>query len=204
MKKIMKVLTVLLFSLFLLSSNSYAQHQKGSVFLAARMGHLEINGFGPRVYGGIELEFMIADNFGIHYSILFGKEYFHMPLAPVGGILTGLLVGSAFKSDSTRNGVGIGIIIGLLTALIPEGISYTIPVAKRFYIAPYVSPLQFEYLKSDNGQDAFAGGALGLRVHQYFNAGSFRLSPYFEYKIHYSENIHPGFSTGLNFALKLK
>lgn len=197
----MKVFLFILAFFLVQHTSCYAQHQKGSVFLSARMGHLEIQDFGPRVYGGLELEFMVRDRIGIHYSLLLGKNYFHMPLGPVAGVFTGIAVGLfAYKSDSTKTGVGLGVIVGLLTAIIPEGISYTIPLSKRSYLAPYISPLQFEYLKTDGGQDAFAGGGLGLRFHQYVKSGKLRFSPYFEYKIHYNKNPHPGFSTGLNFS----
>jgi hypothetical protein len=64
--------------------------------------------------------------------------------------------------------------------------------------------LQFEYIKTGGEQDAFAGGALGIRFHQYLKSGKSRISPYFEYKIHYDKDLHPGFSTGLMFSWAIK
>lgn len=203
----MKVVVIVLTSFFILSGNCNAQHKDGRVFFSSRIGYLDQDGFGPRGFGGMELEFMLGDRFGIHYTLLGGQDYFHMPLAPIVGTLIGFIVGSTkSSSDTTKRNVGMGIVIGIIGALIPEGISYTMPISKktRLYIAPYFSPLQFEYLKTGGGQNGFAGGALGLRYHQYLSSGKSRISPYFEYKIHYHRDLHPGFSTGLMFSWALK
>jgi uncharacterized membrane protein YeaQ/YmgE (transglycosylase-associated protein family) len=201
----MKVVLTLFTFLFII--NCQAQHKDGSVYFSPRVGYLDIDGFAPRPFGGMELEFMVSDRWGIHYTILGGQNYFHMPLMPIVGALAGFIVGSTkSSSDSSKRNVGMGIIVGIIGALIPEGISYTMPISTRskLYVAPYISPLQFEYLKTKGGgQDGFAGGAVGLRFHQYFGEGKSRISPYFEYKIHYAKDLHPGFSAGLMFSWAL-
>ena len=93
--------------------------------------------------------------------------------------------------------------IGILTAIIPEGISYNIELNDHAGLAPYISPLQFEYLKS-SGQDSFAGGAIGIRYHQYVSDNAIRISPSLEYKIHYHNPAHGGISAGINFAYRIK
>ncbi len=197
----MKYVIILLASFLMQPSSAFAQHNKGSAFLSPRIGYLNIDGFNPQPYIGIELDYMVSDKVGIHYSLLFGQKYFHMPLAPIGGAFIGIAIAkAASESDTTRSGMGIGLFVGLLTAIIPEGISYTTRVSSKLYIAPYVSPLQFEVLN----KEAFAGGAIGLRFHRYFHSEKIRLSPYFEIKKYYGTTPHLGFSTGasLSFAIK--
>jgi hypothetical protein len=196
------LLALLLSSSFVCQSQ---ENEKRALFLSAKSGYLSIKDFGPRYYGGIELDAMVGDRLGIHYSLLLGEKYFHMPLAPIGGVFAGLAVGKA-AADSTKTfgGLGAGLLIGLITSIIPEGVSYNIPVNNTLTLAPYISPLQFEYLKTTEGQDSFAGGGVGFRLHKNLKENLFRISPYFEYKMHYHRDFHNGFSTGLNFSVNLK
>lgn len=198
----------LICAVILLASVFNCQSQekmKRDAFLSAKTGYLSINDFDARFYGGIELDAMVNDRIGIHYSILFGKDYFHMPLAPIGGWFAGLAVGmAASDSSKTFGGLGAGLLVGIITSIIPEGISYNIPINDELTIAPYISPLQFEYLKTGGGQDSFAGGGIGLRLHKTIDNNRFRISPYFEYKMHYHSDLHNGISAGLNFSANLK
>ncbi len=200
----MKVLIYLLIGFIIQQSSCLAQDQKAKSFLSAKIGHLQIDGYSPRLYGGVEFDVIFPNRIGIHYSFLFGKDYFHMPLAPVGGLFTGIAAGLFFSSsDSTKTGLGTGIIVGLLTAIIPEGISYNIPISHKLQIAPYISPLQFEVIRRNNNSKGYAGGAIGIKLHQYLISEKMRLSPYVEMKIHYSKTPNPGFSAGLNVAVSL-
>ncbi len=184
---------------------SQAQTQSGDVFAGARLGYLTLDGFNPRVYGGADLEVMVSDKIGIQYSFLGGKEYFHMPLAPFGGLFVGLAIGSTENDSTGKRNVGAGILFGLLTAIIPEGVSYNIPLeSMNSSIAPYISPLQFEYIKSPSqsgGQDSYAGGAVGLRYNYFL--GRIRLSLNAEYKIHYHNPVHGGISAGFGLGYNL-
>jgi len=194
--------SIVLAASFLVAQMASAQIEKGTSYLTARSGYLSINEYTPRGYGGLELDILAWEKVGIHYSLLFGEKYFHMPLAPLGGVFLGLAI--AGTEDSTGNNrIGPGLVLGLLTAIIPEGISYNIKLSEKSGLAPYISPLQFEYLKGD-GQDSYAGGAVGLRYHQYLADKQFRISPAIEYKIHYNKNSHGGISAGLNIAYQLK
>ena len=183
--------------ILLFSFQGHAQIEKGAIYFGARAGYLSIEDYAPRTYGGLELDVMVTDKIGIHYSILFGEEYFHMPLAPVGGFFV-----AAAVSDIDE-GFGFGLLLGAITAIIPEGVSYNIPLGENSGFAPYISPLQFEYVPSGEG-NTYPGGAIGLRYHQYVGKKLFRVSPMVEYKVHYNKNPHLGISAGLNIALQLK
>lgn len=183
---------------------SFGTSQAQEHFVSIKTGQIDLADYTPRFYVGAELDFNFESGFGIHYSLLFGKKYFHMPLAPIGGAFVGLAIIGGSGSDTTSRKWGAGILIGLLTAAIPEGIHYNIKVSDAFAITPYISPLQFEYIGRNTrsgGQDSFAGGGIGARFHFYL--GGARISPYAEYKIHYHKYIHNGYSAGINVAMKL-
>jgi hypothetical protein len=200
----MKKFLALIFILISVGT-AQAQLEKGATYLSLRTGQVNLEDYTPRFYGGVELDVMVSDNIGIHYSVLFGEKYFHMPLAPFGGLFVGLAIGGSRDSTDSRR-IGAGILFGLLTAIIPEGISYNFKVNDAMGVAPYISPLQFEYIINkgqDSGQDSYAGGGVGIRLHMYLSEGSIRMSPFAEYKIHYSRNVHNGYSVGINFTKKI-
>ncbi len=180
--------------------------QVKETFLGARFGHLEMDNYDARNYGGLELDVQFANNFGIQYSLLSGKNYFHMPMGPAVGLFLGLAIANPTPlNDSTNDRVGLGVLLGLLTAIIPESFSYTIPLNDQFSISPYISPFQLEFIKNEGVEDGdwHAGLGAGARVQMYFNEHKFRLSPYFEYKMYYAEHIPQGYTYGLNFSARI-
>lgn len=185
-----------------------SQAKRGDVMIGPVLGYASLDNYTPTSYGGLQIDFMVSDRIGFHYSLLVGKNYLHLPLAPVGGIYVGVWTGTRLGERDSRVGYGLlaGTIAFILTSMIPEGISYNFPVTNGFAIAPYVSPLQFEYLNNLENNNSFAGGAVGLRLNSFIplEKGYARISPYAEYKVHYSRDTHPGFSTGLNLSMKIK
>ena len=202
--KNLKYIILILF-IFSFGKSFLSQIDKGEGYLSIKGGYINIDDFTPRAYGGIEFDLLAWEKVGIHYSLLFGDNYFHMPIAPIGGFLLGAIIAGSEDEDG-ENRLGVGLVVGLLTAIIPEGISFNIKVNDQIAFAPYISPLQFEYIRNDSKtkDDSFAGGAIGLRFHHYYYNSQFRISPYMEYKIHYNKYTHPGISAGLNLSYKVK
>jgi hypothetical protein len=105
---------------FFFISTCHSQPKDGSVYFSPRVGYLNLEGLAPRLYGGMELEIMVGDRFGIHCTLLGGQDYFHMPLAPFVGVLKGFVIGSTESGlDPEKRNVGLVIVIGIITALIP-------------------------------------------------------------------------------------
>ena len=180
------------------------------MFLGPRVGYLMINDYEARPYYGLDFEVMASDRIGLHYSVLFGAGYFHMPIGPMAGVVTGGLVmtlgvNAADDIDDLGAALGIGGVVFLLTAAIPESVHFHIPINKEITLVPYVSPLQLEFVRATRGEDTFMGGGLGCRVNILKNnsKAGVRISPNVEYKIHYADNLHPGLSGGLTMAFRL-
>ena len=188
----------------------FSQTKKGSTYISIKSGYLNMKFFEPKIYGGLSLDILAWDKVGIHYDLLFGEYYFHMPLAPFGGAALGVIIASS--EDSTgENRLGLGLLVGAITAIIPEGISYNFKLSNSSTLSPYISPLQYESigkLVTLNNQNAsvkydYAGGGVGLRYHQYLTNYKIRISPSFEYKIYYSKPFKDGFSAGISVGLCL-
>jgi len=192
-------------TILLVIISTMANAQLKEAYVGARVGLLAVEGYNTRLYGGLELDLEFENNLGIQYSLLGGKGYFHMPIGAPAGLLLGLIISNSRpNADTTKNNAGLGVFIGVLTALIPESISYDIALDDNLSIAPYISPLQLEFLKNGVEQGIwYAGGGAGVRLHIYTRNKRARLTPYAEYKIHYASNLHEGFSFGgcLSFAI---
>lgn len=180
--------------------------QSKSSYFGVRFGYLKMDNYTPRNYGGIEFDIQFENNVGIQYSFLGGENYFHMPLAPPFGFIAGLAAAnSGSVTDSTTNKFGLGVLVGVLTAIIPESVSYNIPLSDNFSLCPYISPLQLEFLKNEGDESGnwAAGLGIGTRLHTYLGNRKFRASPYVEYKIHYQQDAPQGFTFGLNCAVRM-
>ena len=197
----MKLKVLIISLLVVLSSN--AQMEKGDVYVKAVGGQVSLRSFTPRTFGGAELDVMMNDKWGLHWSFHFGKKYIHTPLAPYAGVALGFIIGSTTDSTGSRN-IGAGILFGALMAIIPEGISYNINLDKST-VSPYISPLQFDFIKNNSqkgGTDSYAGGAAGLKF-SVFPAEKHRITFFGEYRIHYYKDIHPGYAVGLKYGFNL-
>jgi hypothetical protein len=198
MKNILTVL-VLFISLNLMSQGKES-------YFGVRVGYLSMDNYTPRKYGGIEFDFQFENNIGIQYSFLGGKNYFHMPLAPSFGYIVGLsAAAAASEADERNDAVAIGVIVGIITTIIPESVSYNIPLSDNFSVCPYISPLQLDFFKKEGNAegDWMAGLGAGSRVHVYMNDRKFRISPYVEYKVHYQNDAPQGFTFGVNLAARM-
>jgi hypothetical protein len=192
------IFTVFIILLFGFTSIQAQESKNSGFFLGAKGGYVSLDNLNPRFYGGIEVDVAFNNNFGIQYSVFAGKKYFHLPL----GLATGGVLAYIKLKDTASWSSGI-ILLGILTAIIPESISYNIALNNNFVLSPYVSPLQFEYWEEQKSESLFAGGAFGVRLHKNISRQRFRLSAYFEYKIHYHKDLNKGFSTGLNFSVNM-
>lgn len=190
-------------TLFLLTLSVLGFGQKVETYLGLNGGHLNQSGYSQRAYGGIELNIKFENNIGIHYTMLGGEKHFHMPGGPIYGGLLGLAIVTN-NNDSTKNKIGVALLLGLLTAIVPEGAFYDIKISKWLSISPYLSPFQYEKLRNRNESKSTwsSSGAAGSRFHFYMLKGKMRISPYLEYKIHYDEKRGDGICGGLNVAIR--
>jgi len=182
-----------------------AQQKTRSNYLGVKVGNLSQEHHASRMYGGLSFEYQLRENSNwyLQYDILFGKDYFRMPLGAPLGFWGGLQVLSNNDTGSIK--WGRGALVALLGIIIPEGFGYNIKLNDRLEIAPFVRPLQFESIKSNTtDEDAnYAAGSIGLQLHSYLIENSLRFSPYIEGKFHYNEHAHPGYSFGASLSMNL-
>ena len=174
------------------------------VYVSAIGGHLDMDSYGPRGYGGIEIDVQFHNGLGLQYRFLVGSKYFHMPAGAALGVLA---AGSILESaDSLTFGKGvIAVILSAAGVVLPEGISYTVQAHENVSIAPYLNPLQLEFIKRGDEKGIwYGGGSAGARINFHLNEGNLRLSAFYEVKAYYNPSTPItgnswGFTLGSSF-----
>jgi hypothetical protein len=184
--------------LIAISMSSFGQ----DVYFGYKLGYLNMNSFSERRVQGLQLDIVYPDNhLGIHYEILWGKRYFHMPAGPVGGYYLGKFLVEAV--DSNSKGRGLGLLVALASIALPEGISYNVKVNERFEFAPYLSPLQFVDINDKGKEYATAmAGSLGVRFNFYNSDRTLRFSPFIEGQLLYKKGDYSGMSFGATASVR--
>lgn len=158
-----------------------------------------LNNYSPRNAIGFELDVMVNNYIGIHYSVLFSRKYIHSPAGPIGG---GFL---ASRWAGAGSGDGVFFLL-LITSVIPEGVSFNYSITRSLSIGLKISPLEFDYIRNENqlfGQDSFMGGSAGLKLDFLTSLKQFKLSPFVDYKLYYHKNETRGFFGGISVGYNL-
>lgn len=158
-RKKMKLNTILFLLGFLFLHQAQAQliETEGSVHFKASFGTVDSAMFQNFSIGG---EWMIGKRFGLNYNFDFvhrnDKVYqLHSSAGLiVGPPLIGLGIIGVLTDGSNNNGNGtslggLGIIGGLLLLILPEGVSYHIPIKYNWDVAPYANILGVDFMKNN-------------------------------------------------------
>lgn len=197
----MRTITWCLF-LLILVSNLKASASDFSASL--NTGYNKMKPYDGKFYNGLSLNFEFDSNWGIHYSFLTGNKYFHMPLSPIIGLLAGGVSLAYYSWDSTgtdNNLVG-ALVIAVLVSIIPETVSYKIPISKVVEFTTYVSPLQLDCYTLNGNTSFYPMIAFGSKFHFNLDKIKARISPYIEYKFQYGHFFNQSFSSGLELTYK--
>gem|GEM_PF-3355659 len=116
-----------------------------------------------------------------------------------------LLANKISGSNAAAKKYSAGILGALILGIIPESIGYNFPLNDRAIVTPYLSPLQFEFIREKRADpgNIFAGGGIGCRMHFLTKNEALRLSPHVEYKIHYAQPTHYGISAGISCYVRI-
>ncbi len=193
-KHFKNICLILVITLFTFNNIGNSQLLNGDSFLSVKSGILNLNNYSQRNAIGINLDIMVTDNVGIHYDFLIGEKHFHGPAAPIGG---GIVMGWMLENSNEFWGP---FVIGVLLSVIPEGVSYNINLNPTISLSPYVSPLQFDYIRNADrptGTDSFVGCGLGFKTNLLLLEKKIRIAPFGEYKMHYHRNKNAGWFAGI-------
>ena len=96
---------------------------------------------------GINLEGMFKKRLSVYYSFLYGPmgndEYY---LYSGGGQAASVYLFN--RAISERKDIGLSIILGLFSFILPESYGYRIPVSTKSQLAFFLAPYGFEFVKN--------------------------------------------------------
>jgi hypothetical protein len=138
-------------------ANAQIVETSGSVHFKSSFGTVDTAVFQNFSIGG---EWMIGKNFGLNYNFDFvhrNDKIYQLHSSAgliVGPPLIGLGIIGAIASGNTNNDTGtslggLGIIGGILLLILPEGVTYHIPIKYNWDLAPYANILGVDYMKNN-------------------------------------------------------
>ncbi|MFY7943008.1 MAG: hypothetical protein ACOVNZ_00420 [Crocinitomicaceae bacterium] len=107
--------------------------------------------------GGISAEYMLFKNLGLNYNFEFqhrsdNYNHLHGSIGSLGGpviFALGAAAGLANLGTNSNSNIGLwGMLAGVLVAVMPEGISYHVPIGYKGDIAPYANFLGFDWVRN--------------------------------------------------------
>lgn len=179
--------------ILLLSSRAFPQDEGTRLSLYGST--LQSSGFGAYAFSPL-LEIGVSKTVNLRYSLGFGvnqnnKLYLHSPLTlPLGTILFLSGLGDNTSLIST---------LGIILIVIPEGVSFDIPVSDDLEISPFIDVNSGEFFLDPNNDFDFAlSGDAGVSV-QYNITDNFYGCSYIAAGLMQSKGISIGGGIGLGF-----
>lgn len=181
--------------LMLISLDTFSQDESSR--LSLYVNTLQSPGFSAYAFSPL-LEVGVSETVNLRYSLGFGvnqnnKLYLHSPLTlPLGTILFFSGLGDNTNIIST---------LGIILIVIPEGVSFDIPVTDKLEISPFIDVNAGEFfLKTNNEFDFSLSGDAGASV-QYSITDHFYGCSYISagYMQSHGISINGGFGVGFRF-----
>jgi hypothetical protein len=152
---------IMKYFLFLFSlSSSFAFGQ-----LTQKSFRVEANGmfgtYGNSAYygGSLGARWLVSERIGLRYNfdvlqLNNNTRHVHTPMGLVGGpILLASGIARTIDGDSTTRG-GFGIVSGILLLILPEGLSYHLPIGSHLEISPYANVLGIDFIRDKNNNSS--------------------------------------------------
>lgn len=155
-------LFIAIFSFFSLSNlNAQLVTKSGYIGLKSSYGIIDTSTY---FNVGLTGEYFLKSRIGLIYNLEYQKrnngfKHVHGSIGSLGGpplILFGLLSGisdSSIDGNSSGSVFGLGylgVLLGVLITVLPDGVSYHIPVNYNGDISPYANVLGFDYIWNKN------------------------------------------------------
>lgn len=187
--------------------------------LSFKSGRLNIKNHIAKLAFGLEFDVLFPNNIGISYSLLFSNKYVHTTLLPVAfpyalanaiehlAVVDTLDINTVLDNDTipsedlnNSSRIGTALLMSVMLLLIPEGINYNFRYFNdHLRVSPFINPLQVEYIRTINKKRYFGGG-IGLMINSILCNKTLKASVYYEHKIHYHNELNPGFLTGFKIG----
>lgn len=151
MKKLF-ILSLLCFGTF--SINAQINAHKWHTYAKFSGGKIDSSTY---LNGGLSAEYMVFKNIGFNYNLEFqhrsdNYSHLHGSIGSLGGpviFALGAAAGLANLGTNNNSNIGFwGMLAGVLVFVMPDGISYHVPVGYKGDIAPYANFLGFDWVRN--------------------------------------------------------
>lgn len=183
--------TLILFILIQLSAKAQFSEESFHIWTKYSIGKIDSTTYNNSSIG---FEFLLGNRLGLNYNFdfMFRKDriqQLHSSAGLIGGpalIGLGILSWTGAKDEDgdgekDSNLGAIGVIGGLLVLVLPEGVSYHIPIKTNWDIAPYANVLGIDWVNNRNTNLKYLryAATFGTKF-TYWNSKRYTISGFFE------------------------
>lgn len=135
--------------LFSITASAQLTNNSGKISLKYSSGIIDTTSYSSY---SMQLEVFVNKYIGINWNLdyLLRKDQVrqvHVPLGLIGGpLLMGMGFAKMADGDSTTKG-GL-VIVGILALVLPDGISFNIPIRNSWAVSPYANLLGIDFVKN--------------------------------------------------------
>jgi hypothetical protein len=169
------------------SSAQLTESYEGHVFAKYSYGIVDSANYHNYSVSG---EYFVSPYIGLNYNfdLMFRSDQlrqFHTSIGALAGPpLIAIGVVSAVSNgdnDSDFNAGPLGILLGILILVAPDGVSFHVPIRYKWDISPYANVLGLDYVRDKGKDDSYFKYAMsvGLKT-TYLAAGRFSLNTFVE------------------------
>ena len=165
----------------------YPSIENGNVFLTIHNGIKKDENERLQAFYGFNPQVMVSEFVGLNYNFNFGKGYGRLPF-----------FASNFWSEMILTTDDDGILCALFVlALIPEGVTFHIPITSNLKIAPYINFMGSELHKGAyEGNTKSFRGSYNIGSSFLYNFNNTIIAPFVEFGGLYNYSVN-GIRTGL-------
>lgn len=151
-----------------------------------------------KIYG-IQLSYFVNKRWALEYSLAYADVPFYPNYLKIygGGLLAGY---GAVLATNNINTDGLWLLV-ILGALVPEGVSYHLPINKNVTISPFTHLLSFD-LGIDNTTFLHYNNTLGLRLNMVHK--KIAIAPHAFAQMQYRSQSRGGSRTGYGLGATLR
>ncbi len=147
---------------------------------------------------GVQMTFPIGERLGLNYKILFGhnteRDFFMH--STMGSYVSVLLL-------TTNGNVNNIAYLTILLCMIPEGVSFHIPLNPNFRLTPFINPLGIDYWHDKYSGIDYAKGSFDIGIKPTLVLfDKLTVAPSLGYKILYSKTHEKGIEFGISIGYR--
>ncbi len=149
---------------------------------------------------GFHMSFPVGEHLGLNYKFMLGNNsersfFLH---SNMGSYVSVLLL----TTSGNVNNIGY---LAVILLIVPEGVSFHIPITRNFRLTPFINPLGVDYWHDRYSSKDYTKGSFDIGIKPTFVMfDKVMVAPSLGYKLLYSKDHEKGIELGISIGYRFK